>query len=124
MNIGIAERAADSARALYDDGDARGAINRAYYAMFYAARTSLVSLEPSLAITKRHGEVISRFSKHVVLHRGLNRALGRSFNEVFKKRIASDYRLVEVDLADAHQISLAADEFLDAIKAAKLDTSP
>ena len=39
-----AERALASARVLLQDGDAEGACNRAYYAMFDAARAALMVL--------------------------------------------------------------------------------
>jgi uncharacterized protein (UPF0332 family) len=52
-----AERACASARLLYEAGDAEGACNRAYYAMFDAARAALLtSGAPVRAdIGKTHG---------------------------------------------------------------------
>ncbi|WP_204848259.1 HEPN domain-containing protein [Rhodopila globiformis] len=44
-----AARAAESARALLDRGDADGACNRAYYAMFDAARAALLAVGHGLA---------------------------------------------------------------------------
>ena len=43
-----AHRALASARLLFDDGDMEGACNRAYYAMFDAARAALLSQSPAL----------------------------------------------------------------------------
>lgn len=39
--LGRARRAAQSARILLSAGDLNGAVNRAYYAMFYAAHAAL-----------------------------------------------------------------------------------
>ena len=58
--------AARSARALHDLGDFAGAVNRAYYAMFCAARAALRSVDPDLDTAKTHGTVIRRFGWHIV----------------------------------------------------------
>jgi uncharacterized protein (UPF0332 family) len=62
-----ARQAAVSARVLLDTGDADGACNRAYYAMFDAARAALLAsgapVEPEIART--HSGLISAFSLHL-----------------------------------------------------------
>lgn len=66
--IGKASRAAASARLLLDAGDVDGACNRAYYAMFDAARAALIKsgapVPPEVA--KTHSGLISAFSLHLV----------------------------------------------------------
>lgn len=61
-------RAATSAKMLLDAGDADGACNRAYYAMFDAARAALLAsgapVEPETA--RMHSGLISAFSLHLV----------------------------------------------------------
>ncbi len=64
--MGKARRAAKSARALAASGDAEGAINRAYYAMFDAARAVLHHIDPASAAAKTHSTVLRRFG-HVSL---------------------------------------------------------
>ena len=63
-----ARRAVLSAKVLLDAGDADGACNRAYYAMFDAARAALIAsgapVEAELART--HNGLISAFSLHLV----------------------------------------------------------
>lgn len=63
-----AERACTSARLLCEAGDAEGACNRAYYAMFDAARVALlisgVPVRPDIG--KTHGGLISAFSEHLI----------------------------------------------------------
>ncbi|MCP4695700.1 MAG: HEPN domain-containing protein, partial [Gammaproteobacteria bacterium] len=62
-----AVRAAASAKLLFADGDADGACNRAYYAMFDAARAALTAssapFDPETSRT--HGGLITAFSLHL-----------------------------------------------------------
>jgi len=66
--MGKASRALASAALLLDAGDVDGACNRAYYAMFDAARAALIwsgaPVDPTVA--KTHSGLISAFSR---LHR-------------------------------------------------------
>jgi uncharacterized protein (UPF0332 family) len=63
-----ANRAAASAKILLEIGDAEGACNRAYYAMYDAARAALlVSGSPvGPEIARTHNGLISAFSSHLV----------------------------------------------------------
>ncbi len=63
-----ARRAVLSAKMLLDAGDADGACNRAYYAMFDAARAALIaSGAPVVAeLVRTHNGLISAFSLHLV----------------------------------------------------------
>ncbi|WP_246714543.1 hypothetical protein [Methylobacterium sp. R2-1] len=62
-----------SARVLLHDGDAKGACNRAYYAMFDSARTALMTLPgllgPPVAI-KTHRGLITAFCQYLVRRAG------------------------------------------------------
>lgn len=62
-----AARAALSARVLLDAGDADGASNRAYYAMFDAARAAL--LASGHDVGKTHKGVLNAFSDRKVRYR-------------------------------------------------------
>ncbi len=61
-----ADRALASARLLLESGDVEGACNRAYYAMFDAARAALIAssapVEPEIART--HSGLITAFRWH------------------------------------------------------------
>jgi uncharacterized protein (UPF0332 family) len=63
-----AERSRESAKLLFDAGDINGACNRAYYAMFDAARAALSKADtPLQAETIRtHSGLISAFSMQLI----------------------------------------------------------
>jgi uncharacterized protein (UPF0332 family) len=111
--------ARDSAKLLARAGYSNGAANRAYYAMFHAARFALGRLDPHLMRSKRHATIIARFSKHIVLDRGADSALGQSFNAAFVLRMKADYDVKGIDLASAQALlskcesSLSANETMD-----------
>ena len=61
-----AERTLAAARVLLDNGDAEGACNRAYYAMFDAAHAALLASGAGLpeAQTRTHRGLIGAFGLH------------------------------------------------------------
>ena len=84
--------AARSARLLLEAGDPDGAVNRAYYAMFGAARAALSTVRSALAHSKKHSTIVRRFDRHLVAERGFDRALGRGFlNRQRHARWVADY---------------------------------
>jgi uncharacterized protein (UPF0332 family) len=116
MNI-FSERAwtaARSARALLALGDTNGAISRAYYAMFDAARSALYESDPKLIDAKTHGTIIRRFG---MLTRTTDLAsdLGRAFNVAENVRIQADYHFVPVDIETANAMVGAMEEFVVAV---------
>ncbi|MGE7154683.1 HEPN domain-containing protein [Methylorubrum rhodesianum] len=89
-----AERALASARVLLHAGDAEGACNRAYYAMFDAARAALMLLPEGtapIATIKTHRGLIMAFGQYLVATGRIDPAFGRSLNQVEKLRLSSDY---------------------------------
>lgn len=58
-----ADRAIGSAQLLFSAGDYEGACNRAYYAMFDAAKAALLYVQPEsdLSIAKTHNGLIAAF---------------------------------------------------------------
>jgi len=86
-------RAATSAKVLLDLGDADGACNRAYYAMYDAARAALLAsgapVEPEIA--KTHNGLISAFSLHLVKTSRVPVELGKAFNRAEELRLMADY---------------------------------
>jgi uncharacterized protein (UPF0332 family) len=94
-----AARAAASAKLLLDAGDPDGACNRAYYAMYDAARAALMaSSAPVDAETVRtHGGLISAFSLHLVKPGRVPVELGRALNRAEEIRRAADYKGDSID---------------------------
>ncbi len=92
--IGKAIRAASSAKVLLDTGDFEGACDRAYYAMFNAARAALLAsgapAQPDIG--KSHSGLISAFSLHLVKTERVPVEYGRIFNRMEDLRLIADYK--------------------------------
>ncbi len=114
-----AERALASARLLLDADDTDGACNRAYYAMFDAARASLMVADapPETIGTKTHGGLIAAFSLHVVKRGLVGPDLGRALNRLHELRMIADYRGDVIERAQAQDAIADATAFLAAIAA-------
>ena len=108
--------ASQSARLLIESGDADGAVNRAYYAVFGAARAALATVRSSLALSKRHGTIYRRFDKHLVQERGFDPSLGRMFlSKQRKARQAADYEEGRGDETVAWAVIGDMDRFVAAV---------
>ena len=118
MNFFWAKAVAASvaARLLHEHGHPDGAANRAYYAMYHAARVALAHLDGALAESKRHQTMIRRFSKHYVRERGVDPDLGRAFNRAFELRMMADYEPVSIEIEDARNSLNAAEMFLRTVE--------
>jgi uncharacterized protein (UPF0332 family)/predicted nucleotidyltransferase len=110
-----ASTAAESARALLSIGDRNGAVNRAYYAMFYAAHAALEHKGVEVASSK-HGTLVRRSGEHLVKTRLLPRALGTSLNGMLELRQKGDYGRAGVALADAQRALSEAEAFVKAVE--------
>jgi len=98
-----AQRAAESAVVLLNSGDPDGACNRAYYAMFDAARAAL---QASGAVVetetiRTHGGLISAFSLHLVKLGRVSVDLGKGLNRAEELRLIADYKGDPIETADA-----------------------
>lgn len=113
-----AVRAVSSAQLLLACGDADGACNRAYYAMFDAARAALLaSKEPALPeVIKTHSGLISAFSLHLVKTGQVPIELGKSLNKVEDLRLIADYKGDPVELEDAAWAVQQAESFVQTMK--------
>lgn len=110
-----ADRALASARLLLDAGDTDGACNRAYYAMFDAARAALANeVEPET--TKTHGGLIAAFGLQLVKPGRLPKALGRMLNRAEEVRLLADYTGGSVESADARELLSQAEAFVSAVR--------
>jgi uncharacterized protein (UPF0332 family) len=111
-----AERACASARALLDLGDADGACNRAYYAMFDAARAALLaSGAPDTGRT--HRGLINAFSDRLIKNGPVSKEMGRLLKRAEETRLAADYQGDVVELGDAQQMVQQAEAFVAAMRA-------
>lgn len=112
-----AVRAVASARLLLDAGDVDGACNRAYYAMFDAAKAALIELvsgsDPALA--KTHSGLISAFSLHLVKTEILPVEMGRALNRAHEIRQIADYTGDEVSDEQVRYVIDQADHFVQTI---------
>ena len=86
-------QALSSARQLLETGDADGACNRAYYAMFDAAQAALLAVNVRVVATaaKTHRGLIAAFGQYLVLGGHVPAELGASFNKVERLRLLADY---------------------------------
>lgn len=89
-----ANRALESARLLLASGDVDGACNRAYYAMFDAARAALIATRAPVQaeVTRTHSGLIAAFSMHLVKPGLIAVEHGRSLNKVEDLRLIADYK--------------------------------
>ncbi|HHC25200.1 MAG TPA: HEPN domain-containing protein [Desulfobacterales bacterium] len=93
------ERASESleaAQLMLDNGMLTSAMNRIYYAMFYAVQAVLMTKDASFS---KHGQVKGYFNKEFV-HKGLfSVSLGKTYNKAFEYRQKFDYVDFEVPTA-------------------------
>jgi uncharacterized protein (UPF0332 family) len=113
-----ATRAAESAALLLDAGDLDGACNRAYYAMFDAARSALLADGVQMVgeIPRTHGGVISAFSLHLVKSGRVSLELGRALNRAEEIRLVADYKGETVDQKHAAWAVAQATAFVQAMR--------
>lgn len=109
-----AEQAAASAKVLLDTGDADGACNRAYYAMFDAARAAL--LASGHEVGRTHKGLLQAFSDQLVRSGVVDRELGRLLKHAETRRYVADYASDSIDLDDARKMVQQAETFVEAMR--------
>ncbi len=116
-----AETACTSAQALLQLGDVDGATNRAYYAMFDAARAALLTNQGCIPTTdgvaRTHSGVIAAFGNTFVKSGRLPKEIGRLLNRAHEVRLLADYTGSSVDATDARNVVDQAKLFVAAIRA-------
>lgn len=110
-----AGQAAASAKLLLDSGDADGACNRAYYAVFDAARAAL--LVTGHDVGKTHKGVLNAFSDRLVKNGPLPKEMGRLLKYAETFRYVADYEGDPVQLGDAREMVAKAESFVLAMQA-------
>jgi uncharacterized protein (UPF0332 family) len=113
-----ADTALSSARLLFQSGDADGACNRAYYAMFDAARAALMAFQESdeVLTIKTHSGLISSFSLQLVKPGLIDIELGKALNKVEDLRMISDYKGDAIALGDSAWAVEQAAAFLESVR--------
>jgi len=86
--IDQAHETLQEAQILLDEATARGALNRAYYAMFYALLALLATRQLG---TSKHGSAISLFDREFVKAGIFPRELSRALHMAFERRLTHDY---------------------------------
>lgn len=83
-----ADEALSEARLLQDAGHYRGAISRAYYAMFYAIQVLVVQNKVKVS---KHSGVISYFDREFVKPGIINKKFSKWLHRLFDLRQDADY---------------------------------
>lgn len=97
--IALAERALDTAQINLDVGDWRATVNRAYYAIFYAASAMLLTKGSE---RRKHSGVISAFREHFVKLGLVEAEYSSVYGETLVAREDADYAIeipVDFDMA-------------------------
>lgn len=109
-----ARTACKSARVLLERNDTDGACNRAYYAMYDAAKAGLLAfgVEGGLGSGKTHSGVLTAFSLHLVKNGPVPREIGRLLKQAEETRIVADYSRDSISPDDALRLVEAAETFV------------
>ena len=92
----------------------RGAVNRAYYAMFYAV---LALLATKGLGSSKHSGALSLFDREVVKPGDLPKEVSRSLHMAFEQRQQADYgELTQPDEAAANRVIEEAETFIQGIR--------
>lgn len=88
----------------------RGAINRSYYAAFYAARALLALREVD---SSKHSGVIALFQRHFVKAGTVTPDIARALTRAFDRRLETDYGdHVSISAEEASRIQEDAQQFV------------
>ena len=120
--IAKAIQAITSAKVLLKTGDADGASNRAYYAMFDAARAALIAA--GVEIGKTHRGVLNAFSARFIKDGPLPKNIGRFLKRAETFRYVADYEGSPVSLSDASELVAQAEQIVAAVRATCVPESP
>ncbi len=102
-----ARESIEEAVLLLEGGKSRGALSRAYYAMFYATLALLAIKELGAS---KHSGVIRMFHEHYVQDGTFDKEIARSLSIAFDLRNKSDYRELTSPSSEQAQDTLAAAE--------------
>ena len=110
--MACAEHAIEAARLLAAAGQSEAAINRAYYAAFYAASALLVARDLE---SSKHQGIISLFDREFVLPGLVDRKHGSALHNLFHQRSVADYAFFVEFGEDAVEVIVnSAADFIEA----------
>ena len=122
-----ASQALVSAQTLLDLGDADGASNRAYYAMFDAAQAALLLTGTGAVsadlVGRTHRGLMQAFSAQLVKDGPVSKDLGRQLKRAEELRLMADYNGESVDLPVATELVAQARGFVQAMQTLFFDVS-
>ena len=102
------------ANSLFSSGSFRGAVNRAYYAMFYSVLALLVIDDKG---TSKHSGAISLFDINYIKKGMFPKKMSEVLHRVFDLRQFSDYReLAKVTKEQAEEVVKDAEQFVNKVK--------
>ena len=87
--MGLAGETLEEARVLLETSHPRGAVNRLYYACFYAVSALLFIGDHR---STKHTGVRALFSQHCVKTGLFPKEMGKFYNALFENRMSGDYR--------------------------------
>ena len=110
----LAGEKVDVAHKLVAVGYNDDALSRAYYAMFYAAKAALLTIDLSPG---SHSGVVSQFSRNFVKTGQVERNYGRILARTMQARETSDYNPIKRALsAQAEQAIIDAEKFVERVR--------
>jgi len=114
-----ADVACSDARILLEQGSPDGATNRAYYAMFDAARAALLASDVPVNIEKirSHVGLVKTFSEHLVEKGPIPEEIGNLLDAARHMRGMTDYTGFSIEQNVAKEIVEQAETFVAAIRA-------
>ena len=111
-----ADNSTAAAKSLLEQGHTDDAADRAYYAMFNAARAALLAFGYEVEIHKTHKGVINAFSHHLVKQGIASPELAVSLKQAESTCIMADYRGDSVDPGVARDVVEQAEKFVAAMR--------
>lgn len=111
LRLKRARETLSDAHILYENNSSPvSVVNRAYYAMFYAALALLVTIDRH---SSKHSGVIALFDKEFVKNNTIPKELGKMLHEAFESRQEGDYKdISKIDQQRAAEILESADTFV------------
>ena len=110
-------RALRSARLIHEDGDAEGAINRAYYAMLNIARAALLAGGvPEDNLPSTHRDVIAALRQYAVQSGNIDLEFAGALNRTDALRMQADYSATEFDARSVTEAVARAESFVTAVE--------
>lgn len=108
------ESLSDARLILSQKGSCASVVNRAYYAMFYAALALLITINRG---SSKHQGVIALFDENFIKQNILPKELGKLLHRAFEMRQAGDYRdMLVVTEEQATDAVISAIKFVNAIE--------